>query len=122
MWKRWRNKKVSLDILARHIVDFFSKKGFDVKSSKANGGIVYLARLADQHVEVVIKIVGDKNDFKIEFAAKQTRFLTFFGNLLTMIGGGSLVLRNAQTLVSLDRLESDFWLFIENVVNDLSVC
>jgi len=75
----------------------------------------------DRRENVDIQIIGDPNDFVVEFSAdRRARSAILFGYITTMIGGGNLLLRGLKSLEGLRRLEKEFWMHIEHCVEHLT--
>ena len=123
MQGRWCGKNVDLAILSERIENFFRDKGFRIIKdlsepegkilAKPPKGIGILGR-------VTIRVLGDSNDFLIEFStSNHSRSAVKLGLITTMCGGGNLVLRGLKSQEALEKLESDFWIYIEEDITRL---
>lgn len=65
------------------------------------------------NIEVLVH--GEPNDFMVEFgtATDNTRFFTRLGSLTTLFGGGQYLCRGLKSREELERIESDFWNFVD---------
>lgn len=147
MQKRWTGKNVDMDLLSDCIESFFKDRGFTTKRTQSAGERTFL--LTPQYATKDVKeamtaktlgtifwtpqfatnlkrplharIVGDCNDFVIELIASElTRRSTWLGMLTKSFGGGYLVLRSLRLQEALEKLENEFWVYIEDKVAHLA--
>lgn len=119
---RWIGKNIDLALLTRRIEDFFKRNDFETKrdESKESYKILAMPRHAHIYENAEVKISGDPNDFVIEFSAgKKARSSMMLGLLTSIIGGGSIFLKNIKTLETLEKLEKEFWICVEDLVTQL---
>lgn len=123
MQGRWVGKNVDLALLSERIENFFKDKGFKTAkdwsppeytiSARPQRGIGILGR-------VIIRVLGDSNDFLIEFSTSgHSRSAIRSGFLTTMFGGGILLLRGLKSQEALEKLEKEFWVYVEEAVMHL---
>jgi len=129
MQKRWAGRNVNLDLLCRRIETYLENERFHVAEMEVADGrrIVGVSRqIEDLPVKIVVKVLGPSDDFSVEFLReedKAARLRTVFGSLLTLFGGGFLLLQDLKRKEVLDRLEKferDFFVFVEEMVEKLS--
>lgn len=148
MQKRWNGKNVDLDMLSEGIEEFFRDRGFATKRFESEGErIVYWApqqttkEMKEQMTAktigtvfgspqypppdlkgpITVKIVGDSNDFVIELIASElTRSSIRLGMLTKIIGGGYFLLRGLRLREALEKLETEFWVYVEDKVTHLA--
>ena len=124
MRKQWTEKNVNLALLSRCAGDFFRDRGFRIKIDESAGEyriLLGFQRAPKRHENVDIRILGDPNDFVIEFSAdRRARSAILFGYMTTMIGGGSLLVRGLKSLERLEKLEKEFWMHIEHCVEHMT--
>jgi hypothetical protein len=124
MQGQWTGKNVDLALLSELIEDFFRGKGFKITkdriaseytiSARPQRGVGILER-------VIVRVLGDSNDFLIEFSTSgRSRSAVKLGFITTMFGGGSLVLRGLKSQEALEKIEKDFWIFIEGTIAHLT--
>ena len=124
MQERWVGKNVDLPLLSEHIENFFRDKGF--RTTKDGSAPEYTLSAKPQHSvsiigHVTVKILGDPNDFLIEFSTSgHSRSTVKLGFITTIFGGGSLVLRGLKSQEALEKLEKDFWVHVEDVIVHLT--
>ena len=117
---RWTNKNVDLDNLSKHVEEFYKGKGFEalVERSKDAFKVVGVMRIGDKLRSSYVSINGNPHDFTVEFSGSQTgRFSQFLTPLITMFGGGVLILDRLRSQEFYEKLETEFWLFIEHEVD-----
>lgn len=120
MQERWVGKNVDLSLLRERVENFFKDKGFRTTkdwsaseytiSAKPQQGVGIIGR-------VTVRILGDPNDFLIEFStSKHSRSAVRLGFMTTIFGGGSLILRGLKSQEELEKLEKDFWAHVEEAI------
>lgn len=99
-------------------------RGFKIRIDESAGE--YKIFLGSQpalkrHNNVDIRILGNPNDFIIEFSADRgARSTILFGYWTTLIGGGNLLVRGLKSLERIRRLEKEFWMHIEQCIEFLT--
>jgi len=123
--KQWLEKNVDLNMLAERIRPFFHEADFETAVEKIQEGYMIQAncKIPNLRLRIEVKIVGQPNDFKVEFSAgSRGGYFSpsmIAGYLTTMFGGGYLVSREAKKREALDMLENDFWKHTQMQVADL---
>jgi len=125
MRRKWIEKNVDLVLLKRCIEDFFRNRGFKTKIDESAGEckiLVMQQQARDRLEDVNIRISGTSKDFAIELseAGEWTRYAVRLGYMTTMIGGGSLLLRGLKSREALERLEKEFWAYVEDIIGRLA--
>ena len=143
MQKRWTGKNVNLNLLSERVESYFKNKGFMTKRTESEGELILL--LVPQHTEDVrktmmtktagtqtpqyapnvkgmtAKIIGDPNDFTIEFTPSEiTRRSIWLGMLTKIFGGGYLILQSLKLREALEKLEREFSIYIEDEIANLA--
>jgi hypothetical protein len=120
MQERWVRKDVDLSLLRERVVDFFKDKGF--RTTKDCSASEYtISAKPRQSVGIIgcvtVRILGDPNDFLIEFSTSEhSRSAVKLGFMTTIFGGGSLILRGLKSQEELEKLEKDFWAHVEEAI------
>jgi hypothetical protein len=66
---------------------------------------------------VQVSVTGVPDDFTVDFASeKESRLSLLAGPLATMFGGGVFVLDRLKRREFYEKLEADFWFFVETIV------
>ena len=123
---QWIGKNVDLALLSERIEDFFTRKGFEIRRDKRADGYGVVAILPrrsprDLPRSVPLRILGNSNDFVVEFAgAEQAHSRMLRGSLSALIGGGGLFLRDLKSKEVLEKLEREFWAYMEYTVAQLT--
>jgi hypothetical protein len=124
MFRRWVGKNVDLKLLSEYAGDFFKDKGFKIRIDGSDSEykiILGFQRALERHENIDIRILGNPNDFVVEFSAdRRARSAILFGYVASLIGGGSLLLRGLKSLERLRKLEKEFWVQIEHCVERLT--
>ena len=125
MWDQWLEKNVDLTLLVERMTPFFHEADFETTVEKTREGytIKAISRISTLNMRITVKIVGEQNDFKIEFSTGDKggyfSLSTIAGYLTTMFGGGYMISRDARKREALDVLERDFWKHTQMQIADL---
>ena len=122
MQTRWVNRNVALNVLSKRIEDFYKRKGFEtsVDHLEDTYKIVAALRIDDKLRTSYVSVKGNSNDFTVEFlGGRSGRFSLLLAPLATMFGGGIFILDRLKSQDFYERLETEFWAFVENVVEQL---
>jgi hypothetical protein len=117
------NKNVDLEGLTKQVEDFYKGKGFEVvvERSKDAFKVVAALRVGERVRSSYVSITGNPNDFTVEFVGSQIgRFSQFLMPLITMVGGGVLVLDRLRNQEFFEKLEAEFWVSVEHAVDQAS--
>lgn len=125
MQKRWRGKNVDLDQLSDCVEDFFkSRISLPRKTGTSDERTIsWLPRHAGARLKepVTAKITGKPDDFTIDLKASElTRNSIRIGVLTKPFGGGYFLLKAVKLKEELERLENEFWIFIEEKIDQLA--
>lgn len=124
MHKQWVGRNVDLALLSRCTEDFFQDKGFKTRIDESAGEyriLVISQRAPNMREDIDLRILGNSNDFTIEFfAGKRARNAILLGQMTTLFGGGSILLRGLRLREALERLERKFWVHVEDCIERLA--
>lgn len=113
-----------LSKLNEAIQDFFRKKGFEVTADKVNDGYRIIASPRQFHriiENILITIIGNPNDFAVKMTATtKSRSLILLGNLVSLLGFGFLTVKGHQSEENLERLETEFRVFLAEKIWQVS--
>jgi hypothetical protein len=124
MEDHWVNKNIDLSLIANRLVEFFEKRkfvSFQENSERDHHIIVMPSRYHDILEEIRVYISGQPNDFKVKFdSGSQSRALVRHGILTTVFGGGRLTLKGLKSQEELEKLENEFWVYLDEVIWSLA--
>lgn len=124
MQRQWIGKNVDLKLLSECIEDFFEDKGFKTRIDESAGKYTILwapQRARNMRGAMSASILGDSNDFIVEIvASERTRGSIRLGMLTAAFGGGYLALRGLKAKEVLEKIEKEFWVYIEEKVAHLT--
>lgn len=124
MQRQWSGKDVDLALLSDLVEDFLSGKGFKTRKDALANGYSFLAtpmRVCDVREEVTVKVLGDSKNFEVEFLPRgKSRLSVRTGYLTALFGGGNLLLKGLKSYEALERMEKEFWLYLEETVARLT--
>lgn len=107
-------KNVDLKLLSEQVIGFFEKKYFKTKSNTLKTGFaIYAVTENNDEPGVVVRIHGSSNDFMVEFSASEPRG-SKLGLILSFLGGGGFLLRSLESQERLEKLEREFWAFLDD--------
>lgn len=120
MEDRWTNKNVDLSALSNAIVQFFVERGFITSVENSGGKYRIVAKpkpIFDILDDINVYVSGRPNDFKVIFDARsRSSALVRFGTLTTILGGGRLALKGLKSIEALEKLEKQFWIYLDKEV------
>ncbi len=120
MQRRWVGKNVDLLLLIEYVESFFKDKGFKTSKDGLTSECSIKAKPQKRNSilePVIIGVSGTSDDFLIEFSTGgRSRSTVRFGFVTTMFGGGSLILRGLKSQEALEKLEREFWVYIEEAI------
>ncbi len=125
MQRRWTEKNVDLALLSECVEDFFKDRGFSTRKEESAGEYTILwasPRVRNVRDGMTARIFGNPNDFVVEIiASERTRGSIRLGLLTQLFGGGYLVVRGLRAKEALEKLEREFWAYVEEKVAQLAV-
>jgi hypothetical protein len=125
MRRKWTGQNVDLNSLSDGVEDFFKSMQFVTKKSESAGERKILLQPTFSTVKleepINVRITGDPNDFVIELRASElTTRSVRMGMLTKSLGGGYYLLRSLKLQEELEKLEKEFWIFVEDKVAQLA--
>jgi hypothetical protein len=116
---RWVGKDVNLEEISEHVFKFLKGKGFESVLENAGNTrkITGFLRVGEKKFSVSINIFGSPDDVTVDFSSeKESRLSVLAGPLVTMFGGGVFVLDRLKRQDFYEKLEVEFWLFLEEFI------
>jgi hypothetical protein len=125
MQKRWRGKNVDLDQLSDYVEDFFKSRNLLPRRAETPGEhtISWFLRYRGARLKepITAKIIGKPDDFTVDLKASELTKGSIRAGLLTQsFGGGYMLLKAVKLKDELQRLESEFWIFVEEKIDYLT--
>ena len=129
MQTRWLERNADLKKLYEKIEYFFRRRNFAVKKEISNNSYHLFAMLEKEELKrtiiVTVTITGQPNDFTVDFmcpslSERRKRLLRLFSPFLLMIGGGIFILQDFKIMDFLEKLEDEFWFFMDKAVDEVS--
>lgn len=121
MQNHWTERNVNLSLLVSSIEDFFRGKGFNTgKEGSLDENRIHVkpSLRKDTAIEPTMVIVkGNPNNFMVEFTKTKDDQSSIKSSLATtMFGGGFFLLNRLKSQEILEKLEKEFWGYVENAV------
>lgn len=117
MHRQWSGKNVALRLLSDSIEDFLNRRGFETIKDVSAEGYTFLAtptHASDLREGVTVKVLGDSKDFVVDFVpSEKSRSSLPIGYITTLFGGGAFLLKEFKSREALEKLEKDFWTYVE---------
>lgn len=115
------DKKIDFSLLSEWVENFFVKKGFISRREVVAEGYRIVSKPTHVH-EIIgmttVLISGNPKDFTIKFfSGSRSDAYVKFGRLTSLVGGGILFLRGLKSQENEERLERNFWIHIEGMMN-----
>ncbi|MDH5437594.1 MAG: hypothetical protein OEX76_01690 [Candidatus Bathyarchaeota archaeon] len=124
MQRQWTGKNVDLALLSERVEDFFRNRGFLTEKNESAGEYTILwapPRVGIRRDAMKAGVFGKPNDFVVEIiASERTRGSIRLGMLTKLFGGGYLVVRGLRAKEALEKLEREFWAYVEEKVAQLA--
>lgn len=118
--RQWSGKNVDLGLLIDSIGDFFAHKGFTTRKDLSPGEYTLLASppaVSDVREELTVKVLGDSKDLVVDFLqCEKSRSSILLGYITAMFGGGSFLLKGLKSREALERLEKEFWAYVQDAI------
>ncbi|MCS7125052.1 MAG: hypothetical protein NZ932_06555 [Candidatus Bathyarchaeota archaeon] len=119
----WQGKNINLEELAEILKQFFEKRNFKVMLEKSSDYriIAVPKQGSDLCDNIEVSIRGKPSDFEIIFGAA-TNFaknLIRLGGLTMFLGGGIFLRKGLASQEELNKLENDFWNFVDTTIASL---
>ncbi len=120
----WIDKDVDLSALTYCIVEFFRKKNFGIFNEGSGETHTIVATPNKSHgivEEIIVHVTGKPSDFTVKFeAGSRSSELVRLGIFTSTFGGGMFTLKGLKSQEALERLESEFWNYVDRVVWSLA--
>jgi len=124
MQRQWTGQNVNLALLSERVEDFFKDRGFSTEKDESAGEHTILwapPRVRNIRDGMTVRIFGNPNDFVVEIiASERTRGSIRLGLLTQLFGGGYLAVRGLRAKEALEKLEREFWVYVEEKVAHLA--
>ena len=113
---QWIGRNVDLRVLREKIESYFKSRKFFVRILRSNDVFELLAIKRVDHLrrKITVKLLGDPNNFEIEFlAGEEARSVQKLDTSLKFFGGGIFVLKALETMEYYQKIEGEFWRYME---------
>jgi len=121
---RWIDKNVETSDVEEAAESFLHEKGFklaplDSKDSKKMMGIL---ESTEGRKKVIITINGEARDFTVDFATSETAQMMgrLASTITSFFGGGPLQLKSLKEKEYYQKLEDQFWEYLEEFISEKS--
>lgn len=121
--KRFAGRNVDLSLLGQWIERFFRRRDFrtsretEEKSHRIIAQPTYVHEILDR---TTVSISGNSGDFVVRFyTGARSEALMKFGLLTSLFGGGIAFLRGVKSDEAEEKLERDFWIYLEEKIDFL---
>lgn len=119
----WTGKGVNLETLISAVERFFAERGFSerkVSSEDKNEHTILVSiRREGKPRTARVMIKGSSDNFEIDFSVDRSAdVFAKLGLLTTMLGGGFVIRGKLGDIGFFERLESDFWNFVDSSLAD----
>lgn len=124
MQRQWTGRNVDLALLSECVEAFFKDRGFLTEKEESAGE--YKILWASPRVRIIpdgmtARVFGKPDDFVVEIvASERTRGSIRLGMLTRLFGGGYLAVRGLRAKEVLEKLENEFWVYVEEKVAHLA--
>jgi len=115
----WDDKDVDPKLVLEQVDSYLKGKGFVTKSKEKNNQFTIFAKGRTEdgsHVEISAKVFRNKNELFVELSAGEQNVLQKFDGLTSLVLGGYVTLQKLKAEEVLEKLEPDFYRYIDQVV------
>ncbi len=123
MQTKWTGKNINLDLLSDQVERFFLNKGFKTLKEKLADGynvLGVLIRSNGKRESIRVKIFGNPDEFVVEFASAQPSLaFRLLAPIATLMGAGVFVLRDLKSREAYEKLEREFWAYVDETVSNI---
>ena len=121
MRTQWIGKDVDIELLSKSIEDFLLKRAFKIKKEKIEESYVIFGVPSDLRMKrrLTINITGKPDDFVVEFVSPYSGVATKMTGLAAMFGFGGFLLQRLKSKEYFEKLERNFWFYMEERMIDL---
>jgi len=124
MEKKYVGSNVDLHLLVENLMTFFKDLGFATRKEETDKAYKIVATPGHGHdirESVRVYTLGKPDNFSIKFVAgARSSAMVKWGSLTTLFGGGILLLRGLKSQDALEKLEKDFWMFVNEELDRLA--
>jgi len=118
--REWKDLNVDLGKLASRIESFFRGKGLYAKRISSKEGIKLLVTRNVKLMSFRAEILGDPNDFQVNLVLDEQPDSRTLSSVFSAFFGGGFLLKDIKTRELFEKLEPDFWVYVERTVEHLS--
>ena len=117
-------RNVDLSLLGEWLERFFKNREFKVAVNKRARG--YRVTAAPTYVHEIVgninvSVSGEPDDFVVNFVAgARSGLYKKFGLLTSLFGGGVLLMRGMKSEEAEEKVERDFWVYVEEKIDFLA--
>jgi hypothetical protein len=116
----WSERNVNLSLFVSCIEGFFQAKGFNTQREDLTNEYHIHVKSSLQRAVIVRPIMvivkGTSDIFMVEFLSEDDNSSMRPSLAITMFGGGSLLLSRLKSQEAIEKLEKEFWVYVENAV------
>lgn len=124
MKDRFVGRNIDLQLLVEQLILFFGKRKFTVVERKVEDGweIIASPPPRDKIVDrITVSVTGDGEDFTVKFiSGSHSRTYKWAGHLTLLFGGGLLFSKGFESELALERLEREFWVYVDDTIEVLA--
>lgn len=125
MQKRWTGKGVDLTLLNGYVEQFFTSRRYRTRKTESTGEITITVLPNHSTIgleePVSVRIFGDSDDFTVDLKASELTSRSIrMGMLTKSLGGGYFLLKSLKLQEELEKLEKEFWIYVEDRVAQLT--
>jgi hypothetical protein len=125
MRTKWLNKHVELSGVCCAVKEFFKERAFFTEEYSLKDGFRVVAFMSDDGsfpfatVEVHHEVAAIVVDYLPWGQSRRVSLTSFFAPVLTLFGGGILVARDLKKNELMEKIEKEFWDFLDGFFSEL---
>jgi hypothetical protein len=121
---KWIRQNIDLDSLRKGIESFLEERGFKIRPASSTDpskwGIFGVLRTPNSEIRRVVVTIDKTSDgFEVELMAGEGAKSTLkLSSLISFFGGGALLLKEFERAEFYQKLEGDFWKYVEKKIEE----
>jgi len=119
--REWKDSSVDLAVLSKRLECFFRTKGLHTEETSSRDNFKILLSQSKRALGIYVEVIGLPSDFEVDFVLDERSDFKIMGSVLSVFLGGGLSLIALRSKELFEKLEPEFWAYVEKTIEELSV-
>jgi len=117
----WKDVNVDLNELTNRVEWFFKSKGLQTRRFSDEKRLTIQVTQKGKAGNLYVEISGNSSNFQVSFVLEDPPYsYRVLGSVFSVFFGGAPLLKNLKTRELFEKLESEFWAYLNTVVENLN--